>query len=66
MTRKHFKQLAHEINLQRAALSDSSNGYYAVKTLAYGIARNVCKPMNPNFDEKRFIEACGFVYEEGL
>lgn len=60
MSRKHFEALAAEI---RTAYADACSGAgeearNAVANLAGRIAR-ACSDSNPNFDDRRFLKACG-------
>jgi hypothetical protein len=57
MSRKHFEALAKEIKSSLAAATDTA-ARMAVVELAGRIAR-VCSDHNPNFDDRRFLVACG-------
>lgn len=61
MSRKHFEALAREIRTSlEEAKKDTHNeaAAHAVACLAGRIAR-VCADHNPNFDDARFMKACG-------
>jgi len=60
MNRKHFEALAAVIaeNYTRAINADDAVARDTVARLAGGIAR-VCADHNPDFDDRRFLNACG-------
>ena len=61
MSRKHFEALAREIRASyESAKADTHNeaARAAVAELAGRIAR-VCSDHNPNFNDRRFLVACG-------
>lgn len=60
MTRKHFEQIAQAIH-QQVEIMDAANcdmSHYAILNQLVGRFSKVFKAENPNFDEKRFREAC--------
>lgn len=58
MSRKHFEALAKEIREEYLASECEPAARDAICALAGRIAR-VCSDHNPNFDDTRFLAACG-------
>jgi hypothetical protein len=59
MTRKHFELIAHRFNLQVEAAEGNKLTIATLNNLAIDMAFDFHR-INPNFDQARFLKACGF------
>jgi hypothetical protein len=59
MTRKHFELIAKTFNARLVEkLHRPINEFVTVETIARDLAK-IFEQANPNFDAKRFLDACG-------
>ena len=58
LTRKHFKNLAHGLSLEKPDGSDKTIAMRTWVRSCLAVA-GVCHNSNPRFDKQRFLEACG-------
>ena len=61
MSKQHFEALAKAFKLQRN-WADNAEERKGIRNAAWGVAL-VCEQFNANFDQVKFIEACGFAPE---
>ena len=61
MTKRHFEKLAKIIKEAKELIDEQGNSEcdFALDVMTNKITE-FCKEMNPRFDKKRFLKACGF------